>query len=132
MKTQFLESAKFPLSGGYYTIERAGQEDPFSGNKIKVKGTILLPTENEEGRDRKSLKSNLLFKEKVKVLGRGLFSNWGDGFNFNGYRDKSFSKKASKWSEAFKEAQEYAEKELQKLEDALAARAKALEDAEND
>jgi hypothetical protein len=122
-----IESKKYPLSGAYFTVERGGQEHPCKNDKIFVRLTIYLPSSGKY----LHLKNDIVFAYRVKVSGENLHATWGFGKKeIEGYRYtyKNFSDE--KWKDAFEEAAEYGRTEIEKLEDALRKRAKALEDAE--
>ena len=126
MKTEKIESAKYPLSGGYYTIERVGQDRPENSDDVIVKAKILLPSNNNTWLD-----ENIRFNERCRIGGIQLGYSWGQPYTSNlKYRYITLAFSAKKWATAFREASTYAEAELNKLETALADRAKALADAE--
>jgi hypothetical protein len=125
---QSFRSKAFNKSNAFYTIERAGQEDPAKGDRVCVKLRLYLPC--EEGVS--DLKKDIRFDRRSYMLGIPLWWNWG-GYNDDErcrFMEKVFL--AETWREAFVEAKEYAEQEIEKLEEAIRNREEALQKAEDD
>ena len=124
---QGFRSKAFEMSGTFYTIERNGQEDPADGDRVCVKLRIYLPC-CEDG----SIKKDLRFDRRVLILGIPLWRNWG---NYSDAEECRFMTKvflAETWREAFIEAKDYAEQEIENLEEAIIKREEALQRAEDD
>jgi hypothetical protein len=121
-KTYMVELA--PGIKAKYVLQRVGQQPPAKGDGVVVEATILLPARSG------LLLPEILFEHRVKVAGAGLYSTWGAEHSAD-YRYTAQTFTSSKWTQAFADAEAWARGELQRLADALAARAKALEDAEN-
>lgn len=121
--TRKIESEKSAVSGAYYTVERDGQEEPDEGDRILVKCTIHLPASNGH------IDKSLHFFKRATIMDSFLCHSWGDKIVPN-YLSRSVNFINKKWRDAFLNAAQYAQEEIQKLDDALIARAKALEDAE--
>jgi hypothetical protein len=121
-KTYTVELA--PGMKAKYSLEHAGQQAPHEGDGVVVLAKIMLPARNSQ------LIPEIQFYNRVRVGPEPLNAIWGapcgDDYRYMG---KDFV--AAKWSEAFMKAADWARTELQRLEDALKARAKALEDAES-
>jgi hypothetical protein len=125
MKAEKIESAKYPLSGGYYTIERLGQDIPSKSDDVIVEAKILLPSNNTW------LDENIRCDERCRIGRFQVGYSWGQPYTSNPkYRYITLQFSAKNWATAFREASICAEAELNKLETALADRAKALADAE--
>lgn len=121
-------SKAFNKSNAFYTIERNGQEDPAEGDRVCVKLRIYLPC--QEGSD--DIKKDIRFIRRVLILDTPIYSNWGD---YNDDERCRFMTKvflAETWREAFVEAKNYAEQEIEKLEEAIIKREEALQKAEDD
>ena len=106
-----------------YAVERVGQQPPGQGDGVVVLAQVMLPA-LEHG----SLIYEIRFGKRLKVAGESLDFNWGAAGDGYRYRTEEFV--ATKWSDAFAEAEAWARGELQKLADALARRAEALKNAE--
>lgn len=115
------------ISGGYYTVTRDGQVDPAYGDAVRVVLRIWLPSSEDSA----SLPPHLQFKSRVNLGGELLHPYWGDYDAVLDARYTVNTYEAATWQAAFDAATQYATMELQKLDDALAQRAKALSDAEN-
>lgn len=113
-------------SGGYYLVERTGQEDVETGDRVRVIATICLPCSGET----EKLRGDLRFGWRLEVGNSALFSDWGFKSQDSFVRHRRLSFYASTWAAAFASAEEWAHTELQRLDDAIAARAQALADAE--
>ena len=124
---QCFRSKAFNKSDAFYTIERNGQEDPADGDRVCVKLRIYLQCEDGSG----SIKKDLRFDRRVLMLGIPLWSNWGN-YNDEGFRQMEKLFLAETWREAFIEAKDYAEQEIEKLEEAIRNREEALQRAEDD
>jgi len=124
---QGFRSKAFDISNAFYTIERNGQEDPAKGDRVKVVLRIYLPCEDGSG----SIKKDLRFDRRCLILGIPLWCNWGN-YNDEGFRwmEKVFLSET--WREAFVEAKNYAEQEIENLEEAIRTREEALQRAEDD
>ena len=107
-----------------YSLKRLGQEPPHSGDGVVVEATILLPARSQ------LLLDEIQFDTRLRIAGAPLYCGWGFTHS-NDYRCMSETFTAAKWSQAFTEAETWARAELQKLADALAARARALQEAED-
>lgn len=122
-------SSKFPLSGGWFEIERVGQQEAHTGNSIEVKLGVYLPCQADRGH----ISEKLIFGNVVEIINVSLWGDWGKWLNYaDGCREICKYFTATKWSKAFIDAREYATAELNKLEKALMERKKALEAAEYD
>lgn len=115
------------------TISRDGQQPPMVGNLVKTLLKIGLPGD-EDG-----LCSLIFFGDKVTVGTRSqnfkqqsapLFDGWGEWNEETRRREQYATFVTEKWSAGFAKAREYGLAEVQKLVDALNARAQALRDAE--
>lgn len=125
MKAEKIESSKYPLSGGYYILRRVGQDRPENGDDVIVNAIILLPSDNTW------LNKDICFGQRCYVGGNGLHSGWGYPYTANPkYRYITLYFSSKTWAKAFDLAAKRADEELNKLETALADRAKALADAE--
>jgi len=121
-------SKAFNKSNAFYTIERNGQEDPAKGDRVCVKLKIYLPC--QDGSD--DIKEDIRFLRRVLILDTYIYLNWG---NYNDDERCRFQTKvflAETWREAFVEAKNYAEQEIEKLEEAIIKREEALQIAEDD
>lgn len=107
------------------TIKSWGQEDPSKGDRIQVKCEVRLPHNQNFS---KELWSDLQFGNRVSMCDESLHSGWGDlNVDDGRYHTRYFL--ASKWAEAFADAESWAMAEVAKLNTALAARKFALDDA---
>lgn len=125
---QSFRSKAFEMSNAFYTIERNGQEDPAEGDRVCVKLRIYLPC--QDGSD--NIKKDIRFNRRVLILDTPLWCNWG---NYNNDERCRFETKvflAETWKQAFIEAKDYAEQEIEKLEEAIIKREEALQIAEDD
>ena len=125
---QSFTSKAFNKSNAFYTIDRAGQEDPAKGDRVKVVLRVYLPC--EEGVS--DIKKDLRFDRRVLILGIPIWSNWGYYSDDVGFRQMEKVFLAETWREAFVEAKDYAEQEIEKLEEAIRNREEALQRAEDD
>ena len=121
-KTYTIELA--PGIKAKYCLKRLGQQPPHEGDGVVVEATILLPARS------KFLLPEIQFDTRLKIAGAPLHGGWGFT-DSNDYRGCARTFVATKWSQAFTEAEQWARGELQKLADALAARAVALLEAED-
>jgi hypothetical protein len=126
-------SDPYPLSGGRIARIRLGLQPPGEGDCVVAGGYVLLPAKNEE------ILPKIQFKNRLVIMGCGLGNWWGIHQSLlpNQLRHLEGEWKfnvvkfhAPTWREAMTAAWEYAHAELMKLEEALARRQKALEDAE--
>ena len=124
---QGFRSKAFEMSNAFYTIERNGQEDPAKGDRVCVKLRIYLQCEDGSG----NIKKDLRFDRRVLILGIPLWCNWGN-YNDEGFRQMEKLFLAETWKQAFIEAKDYAEQEIEKLEEAIRNREEALQRAEDD
>jgi hypothetical protein len=122
-KTQIIELA--PDIKAKYTIARAGQQPPKEGDGVVVEAALYLPAEETY------LDSRIQFGHRVEVAGSTLHCYWGVASKKEDFRYCTREFVAARWSEAFAQAEAWARGELQKLADALAARARALQEAED-
>lgn len=120
-----LKSQPAPLSGAWYQIERRGQQPPDQGDNVVVRAQIHVPAEGA------SIASNLRFGNRLNLGGWPLHSYWGASDNNTNSRYVYFDFVSQYWADAFETAARWAEAEIQRLEDALQARAKALAAAED-
>jgi hypothetical protein len=131
-------SDPYPMSGGRIARIRKGQDAPYRSNLVIAWGCVLLPaTEDEE-----SIIWRIRFEDKVPpIMGRSLYGWWGEqgeklkALEFpipleGNWRFRFIECSAPTWREAMGSAWEYAHAELMKLEEALALRKRALEEAE--
>lgn len=108
------------------TTDRSGQQNPTLGDLVTVTGAVFLPSD-----ENLHLHESLRFGERVLVGGHPLHQLWG-------YRDekypgvrvmqKNFSAKT--WFLAEMMAKLWCREQIEPLTLALAARRRALEDAE--
>jgi hypothetical protein len=126
-------SDPYPLSGGRIARMRFKQESPGKSDKVVARGYILLPANG------KTLLPSLQFERRLNLIGEELRWDWGadhsqlpKDFPFveGDWRFKYTSYTALTWREAMAAAWERAHDELMKLENALAHRKRALEEAE--
>ena len=125
MKTTYT-IALAPEINAKIIIEGIGQQKPVNGDNVIVRVTLYLPRDN--GGECHFLDERIIFGERCpQVFGEFLFVTWGvckeDGMK------KSEIFFAPTWKEAAAQAAEYVREQLLPLQEALAARAKALEDA---
>jgi len=121
---------------GFFEVSRVGQETSDQGDQIVVRARIFLPADEREDSYYTNylVRRHLCFGSRLKIGGEYLTPHWGkeitdkNGHRWH-YREDYF--RGTKWSDAFARAQAWAEGELNKLSEALAARAKALEIAED-
>jgi len=106
-----------------YSIERKGQQHPSEGDGIVVEAQINLPA--EDGR----LDPRLQFGNRLKLCDFPLDMNWGVAIE-EGFRCWRKHFIATTWAQAFADGEAWARAKLQKLADALAIRAQALQNAE--
>jgi hypothetical protein len=121
-KTNVVELA--PGIKAKYVLERVGQQAPAKGDGVVVEATIMLPAHDQQ------LLPEIQFEHRLKIAGVSLYSMWG-GPHSADYRYMAQTFVAAKWSQAFTEAEAWARAELQKLAEALAVRARALQEAED-
>jgi len=121
-KTHTVELA--PGIKAKYVLERVGQQPPHEGDGVVVKATIMLPARSQ------LLLPEIQFDRRLEIAGAPLYCGWGFTHSVD-YRCMSETFISAKWAEAFANAEAWARGELQKLALALAARAKALEEAED-
>ena len=121
-------SKAFNKSNAFYTIEEAGQEDPAEGDRVCVKLRIYLPC--EEGVS--DIKKDIRFDRRVLISGIPLWWNWGYYSDDERCRFQTKVFFSATWREAFVEAKDYAEQEIEKLEEAIRNREEALQRAEDD
>jgi hypothetical protein len=107
-----------------YVLERVGQQAPAKGDGVVVEATIMLPARDQ------LLIPEIRFEHRLKLAESSLYAMWG-GPHSADWRHTAKTFTATKWSQAFAEAEAWARGELQKLADALAARARALQEAED-
>jgi hypothetical protein len=113
---------------------RVGQEPPGEGDLVVARGYVLLPA-NSEG---EGLKPDIQFKNRLVIGGGALNYRWGYTLRDElgeltppgQWRLCFFVKKGQTWREAMIPAWEQAHAEIMKLEEALAQRKRALEEAE--
>ncbi len=124
MKTEMMKSTPFPRSRAFYGIERAGQCAPSVSDDVQVTLRIHLPAAHN------ALVPELQFDSRCVVDGCVLASYWGtyEETTMTVARSRNFA--GPSWRYAFEVADTYAVSEIEKLEIALADRARALEDAE--
>ena len=120
-------SKAFNKSNAFYTIERNGQEDPAKGDRVCVKLRIYLPAQEDH-----EIKKDLRFDRRALVLGIPVWRNWGTYSCDEESRFIEITFLAETWREAFVEAKDYAEQEIEKLEEAIRNREEALQRAEDD
>jgi hypothetical protein len=129
-------SDPYPLSGGRIARIRAGQDAPSSSDLVIAQGYILLPAVCEYRYVH--LNPHLQFRDRLTIGGCVLDDQWGyilheelGELTPHGHWRFCFCTRTSRtWREAMTAAWEYAHAELMKLEEALARRLKALEEAE--
>lgn len=127
MKTpQSLKSTRAPWSKAWYEIRRRGQQPPADGDQVVVVVTIHLPARKDA-----QLVDTITFNYRLSIAGTPLYQFWGywDKKSRSRYATREFV--APTWAQAFAQAAAWAEAEIAKLEEALQARAKALQDAES-
>jgi hypothetical protein len=137
-------SDPYPFSGGRIARIRGGQQPPAKGNFVMAYAVVLLPRAVNSS----CLKPELVFADRLEVMAGWLTAKWG--YQIQTYREtdphmcqfllSSITNEEYRlaytlhseptWREAMSAAWEYAHNELMKLEDALAARQRALEEAE--
>jgi hypothetical protein len=133
-------SDPYPLSGGRIARIRKGQQHPSQGNFVIAYAVVLLPREVNS----RYIKPELVFAEKLGIMGRYLYEKWGYPLEYcreteaplcefllpaikeEEYRLMGKLHFAPTWREAMSAAWEHAHNDLMKLEDALAARQRAL------
>ena len=71
---QTTESGQFVSIGGEYLLERAGQEEPRHGDRVKVEATIMLPVDNSG-----YLKKEFRFEVRCHISGENLQRRWTPG-----------------------------------------------------
>ena len=117
----------YQMSGGWYEIERYGQEPVWVGNKVRVNLYIYLPMEPGSSDDiYRTIKEHLWFFGRLIFAGNILHMYWGYSVNNYGARCVNISFTAKTWNVAFNKAKRYAEREFSKLEKALIKREQAL------
>ena len=121
-KTYTIELA--PGIKAKYCLKRLGQQPPHKGDGVMVEAMIMLPAKDQQ------LLPEIQFESRVELGGSSLYSVWGAPYS-DDFRYCARTFVAPKWSQAFAEAETWARGELQKLADALAARARALQEAED-
>jgi hypothetical protein len=126
-------SDPYPLSGGRIARIRLGLQPPGKGDCVVARGYVLLPAKGRE------ILPEIQFQERLLIMGYGLYGWWGLSQSSlppqlrhleGEWKFNTIEFHAPTWREAMTAAWEYAHAELMKLEEALARRQKALEDAE--
>ena len=120
-------STKKLLSGGFYEVERFGQQLVCEGDDVEVRVTVYLPCD-----DRGELRSDLRFEARLLLIGEYLGSSWGV-YEHDVNTDHRFKRlvfSAKKWASAFENATTAGDELLDRLEIMLDDRAQALIDAE--
>lgn len=107
------------------TISRHNQAVPSDSDKIIAKLRISLPIHSPSV----MLIPDIQFYDRLFIAGKKLERFWGYEYEKN-FRSIDEFFYGEKWSKVFAEAEIFARSELDKLSQALASRAKALEDAE--
>ena len=127
MQTQFIKSQVCELSGGYFTLERHGQNPADVDDDVIVKATIYLPSHEETST---RLNKDLIFGNRLKFCGEALHYNWGSqSYDTKArYIEKYFP--APTWKEAFSDADNWVSDEFDKLRTIITQRKQALIDAE--
>jgi hypothetical protein len=131
MKIETVTSTKAPLSGAFYTITRVGQQSIDEGDMVIVRAQLHLPAVTEYHDS--VIRPDLRFEKRLKLgldYEYPLSRLWGSYAKDSRYSINDFVE--STWELAFQAAKATCEGEIAKLEAALAARAKALVDAEAD
>lgn len=127
MKTKITE--KFEC-GAILIASRKGQQAPDKGDQVEVRLSIGLPAD-EHGR----VVPELRFGERVVLSESRIHPTWGFDRSIYksepvGFRFMSKTFAADTWATAFEDALAYGRGEIERLEQALAARANALKRAE--
>jgi hypothetical protein len=126
-------SDPYPLSGGRIARIRLGLQPPGEGDCVVAEGYVLLPAKGME------ILPEIQFQERLSIMRHDLYSWWGIDQSLlppklrhlEGEWKFNVAKfHAPTWREAMTAAWEYAHAEIMKLEEALARRLKALEEAE--
>jgi hypothetical protein len=126
-------SDPYPLSGGRIARIRLGLQPPKDGDHVVARGYVLLPARGRQ------ILPDIQFGERLSVMGHALCDWWGLGKSLlppqfprpeGEWKFNVVEFHAPTWREAMTAAWEYAHSELMKLEDALAQRQRALEEAE--
>lgn len=107
---------------------RVGQEQPADGDGVVVNGKLQLPLQPQTC----YLHNDICFGKRLEVGEELLTSTWGKLEEDAKNRQRNFNFTALTWKEAFQEALEFLETEIQKLLDALEARKQTLVDAEKE
>ena len=124
-------SKAFNKSNAFYTIEKDGQEDPAKGDRVCVKLRIYLPSCQDACQDG-GIKKDLRFDRRVLIMDIPVWRNWGYYSDDERCRFQEYKFLAETWREAFVEAKNYAEYEIERLEKAIIKREEALQKAEED
>lgn len=106
-----------------YSVEKLGQCEASESDNVQVKLTVYLHQDVEQ-----KLTSTLRFCGRLNFVGEALVSCWGAPCGDWRTRGKIFI--GSTYKEAFQQAEEYAQKEIPLLAEAIEKRMKALEKAE--
>lgn len=125
MKSRKIQSTRY-TSGGYYIIERIGQQNPCEGDGVIVSCTIHFAVAHGPRLD-----EAIAFGDRIQVADQPLWSSWGalNAEKRTRFITKQFT--AETWAAAFEAAHRWADGELLNLDHAIAARAQALADAES-
>jgi hypothetical protein len=133
-------SEPYPLSGGRIARVRWGQDTPSNSDMVIARGYVLLPACPPPSSN--YILANLRFGDRKAVMGEKLWYGWGHPLCSNDFpqhlnsllqgtfKFKFVEYKSKTWREAMTAAWEHAHAELMKLEEALAQRQRALEEAE--
>lgn len=123
--------------GGFYRIERVGQQNPSDGDGVQAVASVFLPCVIDGG-DR-VLAPELRYGQRLKLCDEDLIRTWGYyAGNVCGikiivpplFRARSAIYRADTWKGCFATGIDWAEKNLDMLASDLAVRKRALERAE--
>lgn len=106
---------------GQIILEGIGQQRAESGDEVMVKASLLLPDN--------LFQYGNYFGYRLILFGENMGISWGIKENKHRIRTETFF--GETWKEAKKLANDYAQKEVDKLIEAIATREKALIDAGN-
>lgn len=121
MKTQYVLGLNQELEATI-TLTEAGQQPPYEGNKVTVQCKIALPAD-EFGQ----LVPELRFGAKILNSPMGGWTWWGNPGDGCRFVTKKFHGKT--WKKARRQAAKWARESIMPIREALAERAKALEEA---